>query len=102
MADPKFRLARDISRWRRCDPEAMAYHQIQAQKFAFIDAKHDILALHDLCTDLLAALRRADGFITNGIALGFIRMPDAETPDSAHEVPPLVREAISKASGVAQ
>ena len=43
----------------------------------------------------LEALRCTDRFITNGIALGFIRMPDADTPDPAHETPGMVRSAIT-------
>ena len=43
-----------------------------------------------------AALRRADQFITNGIELGFIRMPAAGTPDPAHETPGIIRAALAK------
>lgn len=49
--------------------------------------------------DLLEALKRADGFIRNGIALGFIRMPDADTPDPAHETPGVILAAIARAEG---
>jgi hypothetical protein len=49
--------------------------------------------------DLLEALRCADTFITNGIELGFIRMPDADTPDPAHKTLAIVRAAIAKATG---
>jgi len=42
------------------------------------------------------ALRAADQFITNGVALGFIRMPDEDCPDPAHETPKLIRAALSK------
>lgn len=49
--------------------------------------------------DLLAALRKAEQFIANGIDLGFIRMPDADTPDPAHEALPTIRAAIAKAEG---
>jgi hypothetical protein len=41
----------------------------------------------------LTALQRADQFITNGIELGFIRMPDANVPDPAHETPDIIRRA---------
>gem|GEM_PF-2850645 len=44
------------------------------------------------------ALRRADQFITNGIELGFIRMPDEDTPDTAHETPALIRAVLSELS----
>lgn len=61
----------------------------------------------DLCTVLaqasaykerveraIKALTAADQFITNGIALGFIRMPDAGTPDPALDTPDLVSETL--------
>lgn len=46
---------------------------------------------------LVEALKRADSFITNGIELGFIRMPDPSTPDPAHETPGIVRAALNLA-----
>lgn len=42
------------------------------------------------------ALRLADQFITNGIELGYIRMPDADTPDTARDTPRIVREALQE------
>jgi hypothetical protein len=44
---------------------------------------------------LREALVRAEQFIVNGTAFGFIRMPDAGTPDSAHETLPLIRAALA-------
>ena len=41
------------------------------------------------------ALRCADQFITNGIELGYIRMPDADTPDSAHKTPGIIRAVLA-------
>lgn len=49
--------------------------------------------------DMLEALKKADQFIRNGIELGYIQMPDADTPDTAHDTPPMVRAAIAKAEG---
>ena len=51
--------------------------------------------------DLLEALEAARIFIRNGIELGYIRMPDPDTPDSAHDVPPMIAAAIAKAKGEA-
>lgn len=48
---------------------------------------------------MLAALKRAKQFIENGVELGFIRLPDASTPDSAHETLPAIRAAIAAAEG---
>lgn len=47
------------------------------------------------------ALERAKHFIVNGVALGFIRMPDADTPDPAHETLPAVNAALAKLRGEA-
>lgn len=41
------------------------------------------------------ALRAAETFIVNGVAFGFIRMPDPSTPDPAHDTLPLVRAALA-------
>jgi hypothetical protein len=46
---------------------------------------------------MLAALLRAEQFIVNGVELGFIRLPDPGTPDSAHETLPAIRTAIAAA-----
>lgn len=43
----------------------------------------------------LAALKAARQFIVNGTALGFIRMPEAETPDPAHDTLPMIERAIA-------
>lgn len=46
---------------------------------------------------LVEALKRAEQFIANGVALGFIRMPDAGTPDPAHDTLPAIRAALQQA-----
>lgn len=48
---------------------------------------------------LRAALERADQFITNGIDLGFIRMPDRGSDDPALETPDIVRAALKPVTG---
>lgn len=50
--------------------------------------------------DMFEALRAARQFIANGIELGFIRMPDADTPDPAHDTLPAIEAAIAKAEGL--
>lgn len=42
-------------------------------------------------------LKDADQFITNGIELGYIRMPDEETGDSASETPKKIEQALKRA-----
>jgi hypothetical protein len=49
--------------------------------------------------ELLEALEAARQFIRNGIELGYITMPDAGTPDSAHDTLPMIEAAIAKARG---
>jgi hypothetical protein len=41
------------------------------------------------------ALQQADKFITNGIDLGYIRMPDADCPDPAHATPGAIKTALA-------
>lgn len=48
---------------------------------------------------MLDALKRVRQFIENGVDLGFIRMPDRSTPDSAHDTLPAIRAAIALAEG---
>lgn len=51
-------------------------------------------------TEMAQAIIRADQFITNGVKHGFIRMPDATTPDPAHETPKIVRSARAHAEAI--
>lgn len=48
---------------------------------------------------MLEALKAAEQFIRNGIELGFIRVPDADTADPAHETLPTICAAIRAATG---
>jgi hypothetical protein len=42
-----------------------------------------------------AALQAARQFIRNGVEFGFIRMPDPDTPDSAHDTLPMIESALA-------
>ena len=53
-------------------------------------------ALQARVADLDRALKDAEQFISNGIEYGFIRMPDDDTPDSAHKTLPRIRAALSR------
>jgi len=44
---------------------------------------------------LVEALKSADQFISNGIELGYIRMPDPDTTDAATKTPAKVRAALA-------
>ena len=61
------------------------------------DAVRVVLAALDSAPDMLAALKRAEQFMTNGIELRYIRMP--QIPDPALETASIVRAAIKKAEG---
>lgn len=51
--------------------------------------------------EMLAALKKAEQFVANGVEFGFIRMPYASTPDPAHDTLPAIRAAIARATGAA-
>lgn len=51
------KLRRKISQYQGCDPSAMCEMSKGAIFYAFDDAKHDILALHEQNAELLAALK---------------------------------------------
>jgi hypothetical protein len=59
-------------------------------------AARDVLTM-TAASEMYRALKGAEGFIRNGVELGFIRMPDAATPDPAHETLPAIQTAIAKA-----
>ena len=48
---------------------------------------------------LVKGVHAAKMFISNGIDLGFIRMPDQDTPDSAHKTLPLLESLLAKHKG---
>lgn len=52
----------------------------------------------DSVREALAALKAARQFIVNGIEFGYIRMPDADTPDTAHDTLPTIEAAIAALS----
>lgn len=45
--------------------------------------------------EAIAALKAAKQFIANGVEFGFIRMPDSDTPDTAHATPRLIEKALA-------
>jgi hypothetical protein len=67
------------------DTPQEAGHKAMRQRIDHLNAENERLR---------AALIRARGFIQNGIALGYIRMPDPDTPDTAHEVPGIIDAAL--------
>lgn len=66
---------------------ARALIRLWAQAFATPPAHPDAA--------LVEALEHARQFIRNGVDLGFIRMPDADAPDPAHETLPRIDAALS-------
>lgn len=50
----------------------------------------------------LEALKAARQFIANGIELGFISMPEPETPDPAHDTLPMIDRAIAELKAAQQ
>lgn len=58
----------------------------------------ELTKLRELNAQLLAALKTSRQFIENGIEYGYIQMPDADTPDTAHQTLPLIEAAILAAT----
>lgn len=60
---------------------------------------HELKEVRRLLSGPLAqcvqALQQADQFITNGIELGFIRLPDADCPDPARATPDAIKAALA-------
>jgi len=78
--------------------EAWQRHEDQARKIVELLTPATAAALAaQQCAQMVEALEKANQFITNGIALGFIRMPDADCPDPAHATPGIVRAALAAA-----
>ncbi|MER8967687.1 hypothetical protein NKI25_18530 [Mesorhizobium sp. M0808] len=86
------------------DSRVLAVASSMAEGFAAIESRLREQAEPAITSavdgEVLKALRKAEQFIANGIELGFIRMPDANTPDSAHDTLPLIRAALSQAQAV--
>jgi len=57
--------------------------------------------LQDAVRVLVGALQKAEQFITNGVKIGRIRMPDDDLKgvDSAHDTPRIIREALESVEG---
>lgn len=64
------------------------------------DALQALLTAADERADALEGLLRlARQFVTNGVELGYITMPDPETPDAAHDLVPMIDAALKPAEG---
>ena len=64
-------LARSIEQWQNCDPHAMATRQSDAAiENAFVDAKHDVLAL----STEVAALKAQRDELVEALKLAYITM----------------------------
>lgn len=68
-------------------------------RYMLDDAADQVLAITTppaTVAALVEALEAADQFIRNGIELGYIRMPDAGTPDPAHKTPAKIEAALAR------
>jgi len=68
-------------------------HQVISSVIAKL--RSDLASAESQLAALREVLYAADRFITNGIELGFIRMPDADCPDPAKAVPGMIRAALA-------
>ena len=53
-----------------------------------------ITALTEERDKLRGVLKLAEQFIENGVELGYVRMPDPDCKDSAHDMLPLINQAL--------
>ena len=79
--------------------ESMAY---RGSLLCRIEGKRDTLQLRLTAADeradaLEGLLRLARQFVTNGVELGYITMPDPETADAAHDLVPMIDAALKPA-----
>lgn len=70
-------------------------HEREIMSPASEKAADRIAELEALLDEAGKALVAADQFITNGIELGFIRMPDKDCADPAHDTPSLNKQALA-------
>lgn len=86
--------------------------EVVAQCHISPDVTEDTQAQHEAAKDAVTALivksvnafepmrealRRANAFISNGVELGYIRMPDPRIGDPASETPAIIRAALKLA-----
>lgn len=75
-------------------PTAAAFSIPDGEHQLFLSPAAPQASAEDVRNAALEALEAAQRFIRNGIELGYIRMPDADTPDPAHRTPDLIDAAI--------
>jgi len=63
-----------------------------------IHAITDVYNLEELTVieEMAKALEAAQQFIRNGVEYGYIRLPDKDTPDTAHETPGMIEQALTR------
>lgn len=67
-------MKRKIEQWRNCEPAAMANQSQAALTYAFIDAKADILALHEAIDDIRRVMERHErGEANANFVVGWVR-----------------------------
>jgi hypothetical protein len=76
------------------------WYRLNVQREAKVDALQQRLTAADERADVLEGLLRlARQFVTNGVELGYITMPDPATPDTAHDLVPMIDAALKPAEG---
>ncbi len=85
---------------RASSPQGQQGAKLRAQmtEDSLLVREHRKLQQGALSEDAHQALEAARTFIINGTALGYIRMPDSDCPDPAHNTLPLIERVLSRAS----
>ncbi|WDG52447.1 hypothetical protein [Pseudomonas chlororaphis] len=90
--------------WPDCECGRQPVQYVLGETFNRVKAERDALQERLTKTDqwvdgLEGLLRLARQFVVNGIELGYIQMPDLDTPDPALELVPKIDAALSAGSG---
>ena len=93
-------LARSIEQWQNCDPHAMATRQSYAAiENAFVDAKHDVLALSTEVAALKALRDELVGALRD--VIGWVSGPAHWHTDAPQKSVDRARALIAKHAGIA-
>lgn len=84
------RLERDLHDW-SLDAEITIRQLAAMLRKLVAEREADRAAMREA----LEAAQHARQFIVNGVEFGYIRMPDADTPDTAHDTLPEIESAIT-------
>jgi hypothetical protein len=79
-------------------PVVHPYSPSTGTQIAFDEYEARLASYRSQFDEAIELLRSARFFIKNGVEFGYIRMPDEDTPDPAHETLPSIETFLSRQS----